>query len=337
MTAAKALIAKMAASFPSLVFIMIILGLIIIGLMAFFIARSITRSRVDKSPELKDQTRLAGMINEDYRFGEKLPRRGLFADKLTLKGVYKAGEFSTAFLRAVTYLKEQLGGRDAQYLFPWYLMLGASGAGKTSLLRRSTLNLPVGRPDFEGMQDLSHCGWWFFDRSVVLDINGEFVLHKSGLSSDEKKWRLLLLLLERYRTKRPVDGIFVAISAEELYGDSKLEHNEILGRAKQLYEKLANSQDTLGMRVPIYIIVTKSDKIEGFKEFTRCIPAVHKQQMLGWSNGHGVRDPFEDNWIDQAYQSLSQSIDRIRMEIFTAGVDDKAREMMFGATQYQKR
>jgi len=328
--ATKALIAKMAASFPSLVFVMIILGLFTIGLMVFFIARSITRTRVDKQPELKEQTRLAGMINEDYRFGEKLPVRGPFSDKLTLKGVYKAGEFSTAFLKAVTYLKEQLGGRDAQYLFPWYLMLGASGAGKTSLLRRSTLNLPVGRPDFEGMQDLSHCGWWFFDRSVVLDISGEFVLHKSGLSSDEKKWRLLLLLLERYRTKRPVDGIFIAISAEELYGDSKLEHNEILGRAKQLYEKLASAQDTLGMRVPVYIIITKSDKIEGFKEFTNCIPLAHKQQMLGWSNEHGVRDPFEDSWIDQCYQTLSQAAHRIRMEIFTASVEDQAKEKAFG-------
>jgi type VI secretion system protein ImpL len=141
---------------------------------------------------------------------------------------------------------------------------------------------------------------------------------------------LLLLLLERYRTKRPIDGIFIAISAEELYGDSKLEHNEILGRAKQLYEKLANSQDILGMRVPVYIIITKSDTIEGFKEFAQCIPAAHKQQMLGWSNDHGVRDPFETNWIDQAYQSLAQSIDRIRMEIFTAAVDDQAKEKVFG-------
>ncbi len=317
----------MSSNLTWVVWLFLTLGLVLIVLVVFLVSRSITRSKVEKKPELEEKTHLMGMLNEDYKYGEKIPMRGSLGVRLALNGIFKAGDFSTSFLKGVTFLKEHLGGRGAEYIFPWYLTLGATGSGKTNLLSQCGLNLPVGRPDFEGLGDQSSCNWWFFDRSVVLDVRGDFVLHRTGLTSDEKKWHLLLLLLQRYRTKRPIDGLILTIPADELIGPTRFDQAETLGRAKQLYNKLSQIQDVLGISVPVYVMVTKADSIPGFKSFVELIPMQHRQQMFGWSNPHGVQNPFENNWVHEAFHEIGRTLEKVSLEVFTReGMDEQTRD-----------
>jgi type VI secretion system protein ImpL len=314
----------LSSSWSWIIWLFLTIGLVLMVLVVFLVARAITRSKEQKNPEDKAKTHLFGMLNDDLKYGEKLPMKGRLGEKLALKGIFKAGDFSTAFLKAVTFLRDHLGGRGAEYIFPWYLMLGPTGAGKTTLLEGSGLNLPVGRPDFEGMGDESACNWWLFDRSVILDIRGEFVLHRTGLTSDEKKWHLLLLLLQRYRTKRPIDGVVLTLPADELMGPTQLDPAETLGRAKQLYNKLSQIQDVLGVAVPVYVMVTKCDTIPGFQSYSSLIPAIHHQQMFGWSNPHGVQDPFESGWVDEAFHEVDKTLEKISLEVFSREEADEA-------------
>ena len=325
----------LSASWSWIIWLFLTIGLVLMVVVVFLVARAITRSKEEKHPEDKGKNHFLGMLKDDFKYGEKLPLKGILGEQLALKGLFKAGDFSTSFLKAVTFLREHLGGRGAEYLFPWYLMLGPAGAGKTSLLESSGLNLPVGRPDFEGMGDASACNWWLFDRSVVLDIRGDFVLHRTGLTSDEKKWHLLLLLLQRYRTKRPLDGVVLTLPADELMGPTRLDPAETLGRAKQLYHKLTQIQDVLGVAVPVYVMVTKCDTIPGFQSYASLIPAIHHQQMFGWSNPHGVLDPFENGWVSEAFREVEKTLEKVSLEVFSR--EDADEDLRDEAYQFPQR
>ena len=171
----KSALLKTSPYLGTLVVVLTLLGLVLVGFLAVIIARSLTKSKEEKQPESKGNTHFFGMLNEDYHYGERLPPKNSLGVAMALKGMVGAGHFSLSFLKAINFLKEHLGGRGSEYIFPWIMMIGTKESGKTSLLQRSKLNLPAGQPDFEEMGGQGSCNWWFFDRSVVLDIKGDFM------------------------------------------------------------------------------------------------------------------------------------------------------------------
>src|SRR3546814_10243721 len=69
----------------------------------------------------------------------------------------------------------------------------------------------------------------------------------------------LLQLLNRFRPKRPLDGIILTLPCDELISSKRLNHNEIYERAKVIYTKLWELQSILGIKVPVYVVLTKSE------------------------------------------------------------------------------
>ncbi|MEO5696647.1 MAG: type VI secretion system membrane subunit TssM, partial [Burkholderiaceae bacterium] len=58
-----------------------------------------------------------------------------------------------------------LAGRPFVYELPWYIIIGAPGAGKTTALVNSGLEFPlageVGQPVIRGIGGTRNCDWWF--------------------------------------------------------------------------------------------------------------------------------------------------------------------------------
>ena len=64
------------------------------------------------------------------------------------------------------------------YALPWYLVLGPSGAGKTTALQTSGASLRQlgeGSASSTGSSTTSGCEPWFSDRGVLFDTPGRFV------------------------------------------------------------------------------------------------------------------------------------------------------------------
>lgn len=224
-------------------------------------------------------------------------------------------ELRTSFRRALRTLKTYVTGRDYRYRAPWYVLAGESKSGKTSLLECTDLN--------ESVKELAdrtgrRLNWYFFDEGVVIDVAGDFVLRKDG-TSNHRGWNTILRLLQKYRPQRPLDGLVLTIPCTDLVGPAELDHQrrfELEQKANALYKKLWQAQKILGMRLPIYILVTKCDEINGFSSFCKQVPEKLHKQMFGWSNPSTLETAYRPDLVTQAFESLHKHLSWLQFEIY---------------------
>ncbi len=245
-------------------------------------------------------------------------------------GYFARDPLSQSFSYALKLMYDFIGGTQFRYQLPWIVMLGTSGAGKSTVLQSLDLDRPIGRPHFE--TDDGHkllCDWWFYDHGIVLDLDGKLVLNSTQVTSDEDQWKLFLNLLTHHRPKRPLDGIVLTIPVSEIIGRTMLSHDDLLLRAEYLYGKLWNIQHLTGIRVPIYIVMTKCDLIPGFESFCKSIPMHNKRDIFGWSNNHAVDSIYATEWVDEAFNSINNFLYRAQEEIYADGKTIDNREGVF--------
>lgn len=302
---------------PYFVFIGLALGVLVVIFLVF-----LAQKTVAKALKQKTKTRAPHPLHANR---ESFIKR-LFTLTSTLKNKFsnlKLGrlpkdEMSNSFRQTEEILKMYLGSKEPQYELPWYLLIGAEGSGKTTLLNNLNLELPIGKPEFEVPEEHSKLIWRFYDGAVILEPNGPFILRENTLSSDNQEWQYLLQLLNRFRPKRPLDGIILTLSCDELTSFQRLDHNEIYERARVIYAKLWELQSTLGIKVPVYVVLTKSDVLPGFKSFVEALPSANSQEILGWSSPYSTDANYLTAWVDEAFRYIHRTLDRLRASIFTA-------------------
>ena len=101
-------------------------------------------------------------------------------------------------------------------LLPWYVIIGPPGSGKTTALVNSGLHFPLaaqlGAGAVRGVGGTRNCDWWFTDQAVLLDTAGRYTTQDSNSTVDKAAWLGFLDLLKKQRSRRPIDGAFIAIS-----------------------------------------------------------------------------------------------------------------------------
>jgi len=235
-------------------------------------------------------------------------------------GFFPTNSFSKSFIHALKIMHSFIGGRQFRYQLPWIVMVGAEESGKSTLLQSLDLDKPIGRPQFSAETgDKPLCDWWFYDHGIVLDLDGKIVLNPSQATSDEDNWQLFVNLLAHHRSKRPLDGIVLTVPASEIIGQTALSHDDIMIRAEYLYGKLWNMQRVTGMRVPIYLVVTKCDLVPGFESVCKSIPTHNKHDLFGWSNDEAIDAVYNSHWVDRAFSSINDSFYRVQEEIYANG------------------
>ncbi len=245
-------------------------------------------------------------------------------------GYFAIDPLSQSFSYALKLMHDFIGGSQFRYQLPWIVMLGTSGAGKSTALQSLDLDRPIGRPSFETEEgDKPPCDWWFYDHGIVLDLDGKIVLNPTQATSDEELWKLFLNLLVHHRPKRPLDGIVLTIPVSEIYGQNTLSHDDILIRAEYLYGKLWQMQHITGIRVPIYVVVTKCDLIPGFDSFCQSIPTHNRRDIFGWSNDNAIDSIYDTEWVDEAFSSINHSLYRTQEEIYADGKTIDGRDGVF--------
>jgi type VI secretion system protein ImpL len=297
------IILTLASAWP---YVLMAIFVIILGILAYLCV-VIRAAQLRPSPEDGEGVSLKGAddIQSEDVVAEKAPP----ASPLQLRQV---------FAESIQWLRANVGGRNYRYQIPWFMMIGEAGSGKTTVLGNTRMNLLPGQPaafeDGAGQE----CGWWFFDKGIVLDIAGDLVVGGHGKRADEQGWHTLLALLQRHRPQRPLDGVIVTIPSTDLFGPLEFGAERLTlaaERADQLYQRLWQAQKTLGMCLPVTILVTKCDLLRGFKSFCRGIPPRLHQEMFGWPNPYALDTGFTSNWIDEAFQSLSRDLQQTQIEV----------------------
>ncbi|WP_437673301.1 type VI secretion system membrane subunit TssM [Sorangium sp. So ce131] len=160
--------------------------------------------------------------------------------------------------------KGKKNGSAALYSLPWYVIIGPPGAGKTTALKHSGLVFPYAHPSsgggVRGVGGTRNCDWWFTNEAILLDTAGRYTTEQD----DHDEWIAFLQMLLRYRARRPLNGILVAVSVADLI-DASEQSIEQMG--KKIRARIDEVMTQLHMVLPVYLLFTKCDLIAGFSEF----------------------------------------------------------------------
>jgi len=175
-------------------------------------------------------------------------------------------------------------GRDTRFVYelPWYAIIGPPGAGKTTLLANSGLEFPLeeshGKRSVKGVGGTRDCDWWFTDRAVLLDTAGRYTTQDSDARVDGAGWSSFVALLKETRPRRPLNGVLVALSVQDIVGrdDESIEH-----LAQRLRTRVDELQAELGIVPPLYLVFTKCDLLAGFDTFFADADADERAQVWG--------------------------------------------------------
>lgn len=211
---------------------------------------------------------------------------------------------------------------DPIYNRPWFLLLGQVESGKSTMLKRSGLQ-HTSALYADVLPGEKHCGLWESDSAVVLDVAGDFIL-RPDLSHHQKGWRKLTALLRRYRNQRPIDGVILAIPAIDLAGQARPADDELRKKGSALFERLRDIEKRLGMRVPVYPVVTRCDAVTGFTEFAGELPQERLSEIFGWTNPYALETGYTPEWVDEAFEAMLRNLHTIQLEVF-AGLKETSR------------
>ncbi len=201
-------------------------------------------------------------------------------------------------------------GKDI-YKLPWYVVVGAPGAGKTEAIRHCEVGFPPGMHEEQpGTGGTINMNWWFTDRAILLDTAGRLMFEEVAPGATSE-WREFLTLLRRSRPNCPINGLMLVIPADSLLTDS---YEKIAEKASKIASQLNTIQTALDVRFPVFILITKTDLINGFREFFEHVKDEHlRHQILGWSNPDQLDQPFRPELVDQHLQQVVTRVRRRRL------------------------
>lgn len=201
-------------------------------------------------------------------------------------------------------------GKDL-YKLPWYAIVGEPGSGKTEAIRHSNVGFPPGMQDeFQGVGGTINMNWWFTNHAVLLDTAGRLMFEevKPGETSE---WKEFLALLKKNRPNCPINGLFLVIPSDSLIKDSG---DSIQKKAGKIAQQLDVIQRVLDVRFPVFVAITKCDKINGFREFFDTLTDPQLQhQMMGWSNPDPLDEPFKPEAVDKHLEQVASRLRRRRL------------------------
>ncbi|WP_233837993.1 type VI secretion system membrane subunit TssM [Paraburkholderia sp. ZP32-5] len=253
-----------------------------------------------------DKTLLQRILNPFARKGDTAP--------LARKEI---GALNSVVTKAIEKLKRLRGGpsglrrllENQRYLYelPWYMVIGSSGAGKTTLILNSGLDFPdadqMAEASLGTRVETANCDWWFTNEAVLIDTAGRYAVHDAASpaaggdakphdvtmddagprdpkSTNAAEWHGFLALLRKRRPRAPINGALLAVSVEELLSASPSGRKAL---AASMRARLGELRQQLGIRFPVYVLVTKLDLLPGFSEYFQSLTAESRAQILGFT------------------------------------------------------
>ena len=204
------------------------------------------------------------------------------------------------------------------YAVPWYLCIGASQSGKTTLLRGvATSFAPFAHPPSASAAPTQNCDWWFFNTAIILDTAGYYAFPKNEV--EHSGWYRFLRLLRAHRALQPINGLIIALPADTL---ASKRPEEVRLEAAELRKRIDEAIRELGIDFPVYLLITRCDTLEGFTEFFECLPEQTLHQVFGYihepqpQGDQRQQPPASILHFEPIAERLVERLKQLRLSIF---------------------
>ncbi|MDC5803555.1 type VI secretion system membrane subunit TssM [Vibrio europaeus] len=220
-------------------------------------------------------------------------------------------------------MKQSLNTRNYLYSLPWYLVLGLENAGKTSLINRSGQNFALSsvmRASGQKSENPYSFDWWIGDESVLIDPDGELLTQGNRNEDNDgelerRLWLNFVNWLEKTRSRRPLNGIVLALDVSHLATSTASERKAY---ANLLRARIRELMETLATRLPVYITLTKLDLLYGFEPFFKHYSKSQRDEVLGFTFSLESVDNL-DHWLEEFSKDYGQFVSKIN-ELFPHAV-----------------
>ena len=165
---------------------------------------------------------------------------------------------------------------------PWFVLLGSEGSGKSGLVRRGYISPCTNENTVDSASidsDGGHC--WILEHIAIAEADSKIFTEKPN-NAALKCWDWLVEKLHSNRRHIQMQGFMIAVSIDQLTGDQ----DALAQYAIMLRKKIEGFSRKLGYSYPIYFILTKADKIQGFEDFSSALPEEIQQQAFGQLFNH---------------------------------------------------
>ena len=194
------------------------------------------------------------------------------------------------------------------YVLPWYLLIGEPGSGKTTAIQSARLHSALTDVSpAAGISGTRNCDWWFFDQAVLLDTAGRYTIPVDE-GPDKEEWQKFLSLLAKYRRREPLNGIVVAVAADKLITG---ETDVLADDARNIRRRVDEVMRVLGAKIPVYVLVTKLDRILGIGALGDLLPDGALGQAMGEVNTGLRHDPQE--LVRESLEATSERLKDLRL------------------------
>lgn len=234
------------------------------------------------------------------------------AETLSQQGKKELNVLLESWKQAVATLRNshlnKLG--NPLYVLPWYMVIGESGSGKSTSLQSARLPSPISdNSRIEELSGTKQCEWWFFEQSVIIDTAGRYAMRVDE-EKDKEEWQKFLSLLIKYRRKEPLNGLIVTVAADRLLeaGQEQLEKDGCTIR-----RRIDELMRAVGVRVPVYVMVTKCDLIQDVHRFCGHLPASILDQPIGIINQELSADI--DAFLERALHIIDERLRNLRLQL----------------------
>ncbi|MDU8924525.1 type VI secretion system membrane subunit TssM [Pasteurellaceae bacterium LIM206] len=194
-----------------------------------------------------------------------------------------------------------------QYALPWYLLLGTEGSGKSSLLKENGGFVELYRSDDEDISaDNVEFSIFNTKNAVMLMPNSNLVSQHIEIEGKPrlyaKLWKNLLDWVVEQRERQPFNGVILCVDIYQLLTLDKEGRNTYLS---VLQQRLQDVSAIAGAALPIYVILTKMDRLYGFQAMYRKLTKEQMESVLGVTfsakgqNWEQEFNAFWDSWTQR--------------------------------------
>jgi type VI secretion system protein ImpL len=164
---------------------------------------------------------------------------------------------------------------DPLYAVPWYLVFGDGGGEARGLLAAGCHDSPFPPPERQP-EAAAGWHWWITEELAAAELAPVLFCRPE----DRPAWARLeaaLGLLVRHRRRLPFNGLALVLNAAMV-----IRHGAGMAAAGQRLRRIADEAErTIGLGVPVYVLVTGLDALPGHNPVFAALPREAGDQAIG--------------------------------------------------------